>query len=871
MNRGPSNNRKNDSTWITFLRWFCPPALYEGIEGDLQEQLEADIKEVGEKQARRRLAWNVIRFFRPGILFRNAFPTTVIPIGMIKNYFKVAYRSMIRHRAYTFINIMGLTFGLAVAIMLFWIVRFEYSFDRFHSKADRLYQIRTFDKLGNEANSQVPQGVIQALQNEFPSVEKAAVVYGWVPQVLRVKEENLKQENTFFVHPEFLEMIDVEWVTGSVSQSLSRAYQVVLDEPTAARLFPGEDALGKIIRYDNAMDLTVSGIIRKMPINSAFQLQMIMSYETLTKFMPEYARLDYWGGGDSWFHGYVLLKPGAMTADIEEQLLKLNAERESSNFSKFQLSPLTESHYDMETDPFNYVVHFWMLQVLMAIAAFLIIIACINFINLATAQAAQRSREIGLRKVMGGGRLSIVGQFFTETFVLVSFSVLLASLLATELVRHANYFFNTNVNQVQVWDSPMILYCILLIAGVTILSASYPAFVLSGFDPLSALRNKISSFSRSGVSLRSSLVVVQFVMAQVLVICMVIGIKQIRFFYDTDPGFEKEAVITVTMPHKDSVLLQERFRHQLLQHPQIKAVSFSLTTPSSNRNWWWGGVHNPEILDVQTFRLQWVDNSYFDFYNIPLVAGRSFVATDTLPMALVNERAVQAAGLKDPEEMLGRELSYWGDNKVTVIGVVRDYYSQSLKSEIVPHLFINGDWNFQLAQIKIDQAQSASAINVIETSWRELHPDNYFEYEFLSQSLNAFYADESKMSNFIKLFAFVGILIGCLGLYGLVSFVCARRTKEVSIRKVLGAKVANVLILLSKDFVILLAVAFLIAVPIGWFAMDRFLEEYTYKIDIDWAVFVWAGGLTMTVALLTIVLKTLKTVFVNPAETLKYE
>ena len=857
---------------LRFLRSFCPTSLYEGIEGDLREQFETDTKEVGEKKARRRLAWNVIRFFRPGIIFRNAFPTTVIPIGMIKNYFKVAWRSMARHRAYTFINIMGLTFGLAVAIMLFWIVRFEYSFDRFHSKADRLYQIRTFDKFGSEANSQVPQGVIHVLQNEFPTVEKAAVVYRWDPQVIRVREENLKQENTFFMHPEFLEMIDVHWVKGSPSQSLSRAYQVVLDEPTAGKLFPNEDPMGKVIRYDNAMELTVSGVIGKMPVNSEFQLQMMMSYETLTKYMGEYANLDYWGGGDSQFHGYVLMRPGTEKEAVEMQLAKLAGERgEQSNFARFELSPLTASHYDMETDPFYYVVQFWMLQVLMAIAAFLIIIACINFINLATAQASQRSREVGLRKVMGGGRLSIVGQFFTETFVLVSFSVLLASLLATELVRHANYFFNTNVNQVQVWDSPMILYCILLIAGVTVLSASYPAFVLSGFDPLSALRNKIASFSRSGVSLRSSLVVVQFVMAQVLVICMVVGIKQITFFYETDPGFDKEVVITVTMPHKDSVLLQERFRHHLLQHPEIKAVSFSLTTPSSDRNWWWGGVKSPGILELQTFRLQWVDNSYFDFYNIPLVAGRSFSATDTLPMALVNEKAVQAAGLKDPEEILGTELTYWGSNKVAVIGVVKDYYSQSFKAEIVPHLFMNGDWNFQLAQIKIDQAQTASAIGHIEASWRELHPDNYFEYEFLSESLDAFYENEDKMSNFIKLFAFVGILIGCLGLYGLVSFVCARRTKEVSIRKILGATLSNILVLLSKNFLILLIVAFVIAIPIGWFAMDRFLQEYTYKIEIDWTVFAWAGSLTMTLALLTIVLKSVRTVLINPAETLKYE
>ncbi|HEX5171872.1 MAG TPA: FtsX-like permease family protein, partial [Cyclobacteriaceae bacterium] len=625
--------------------------------------------------------------------------------------------------------------------------------------------------------------------------------------------------------------------------------------------------------YDNVMDLTVSGVIKQMPVNSEFQMQMIMSYETLTKYMENYANEDYWGGGDSWFHGYVLLKPGADKKEVEKQLTSIaTGLGDRSQYSKFELSPLTESHFDMQTDPFNYAVPFWFLKVFVCVAVFLIIIACINFINLATAQASQRSREIGLRKIMGGSRASIAIQFFTETFVLVATSVFLGSLLATELVIHADNFFATRVNELILWNDSMFLYVFGLVLCVTFLAGFYPAIILSGFNPMRAFRNTFSMLSRSGVSFRRSLVVFQFAIAQVLVICMVIGTQQIKFFYKTDHGFEKDNIITVNMVFKDSLLLRERFQHDLLQHPEIKEVAYSLASPASYRNWWWGQVESPGILtEKETFRLQWVDNNFFDFYHIPLIAGRNFNLTDTLQVAIVNEEAVRVANLEDPRDMIGREMTYWGNNKVKIIGVVRNYYSQSLKSEVVPHLFMNAGWNFQLAQIKIDPLHSKKAIALVEKYWKEIHPNNYFEYEFLDDSLNIFYDNERKFSNFIQLFGLTGIVIGCLGLYGLVSFVCVKRTKEISVRKVLGATLTNILHLLSKEFLILLSIAILIAIPVGWFIMNRFLHEYAYQINIHWSVFLLAGMLTLFVALLTVTFRSVKTALVNPAENLKSE
>jgi ABC-type antimicrobial peptide transport system permease subunit len=567
-----------------------------------------------------------------------------------------------------------------------------------------------------------------------------------------------------------------------------------------------------------------------------------------------------------------LLQPGANKAEVEQQLTGISKSHgDKSDFDRFELSPLAQSHFDTITDVFNYAVPRWIMQLFVGVAVFLVVIACINFINLSTAQAVQRSREIGLRKVIGGSRASVVTQFFAETFILVSVSVLFGTLLTTQLLLHADNFFVTKVNEINVWDPEALIYILGLVILVTVLAGFYPAIILSGFSPMRAFRNMFSAHAERGVPLRRSLVVLQFVIAQVLVICMVIGIRQISFFYKTNHGFVSDNIMTTNMAFRDSVLLRERFEQELLQHPEIKEVTFSLSAPASNRNWWWGQVEGSATLSGgKTFRLQWVDNNFFDFYEIPLVAGRNFAATDTLPVALVNEEALRIANIRNPEDILGQELTYW-NNKVKVIGVVKDYYSQSLKSKIVPHLYMNAGWNFQLAQIKIDPSYQAQAVKVVEKTWKAIHPDNYFEYEFLNDTLGEFYDNEKKFSNFIQLFSIAGLLIGCLGLYGLVSFVCIKRTKEISIRKVLGATLANILNILSKELFILLSVAIIIAIPLGWFMMNQFLQHYAYRVEIQWNVFLIAASLTLLVALLTITFRTVKTAVINPAENLKSE
>ncbi|GAB3510362.1 ABC transporter permease [Spirosoma knui] len=792
---------------------------------------------------------------------------------MLLNFIKTTWRSMIRNRGYALINLTGLTLGLGVAIVLFWIVRFEYSFDQYHKNADRLYRLININQ-NSEKGSHVPQGVIQALNNQIPGVERAVNTYAIDADGLKVGQTVFNVKHIYFAPPSFLNMIDVEWLSGSPQQSLSQPYQVVLDEPTARRFFKNGDALGKKIRIRNDVDLTVSGIIRKMPINSEFQIQVLASRETLKRIQQEYTNETYWNGGDSMHHGYVLLKPGASVRAIEAALTKLAHQNNSTWYKGFELLPLVDVHRDTQSDadPYNYVIPQWMLYTLMGIGLFLVVIACINFINLATVQASQRGREIAVRKILGSSRTQLITQFFGETALLVFLSIGLGSLLATQLIQYADQLLTTQVTQAEVWRADTILFLVVLGGIVTGLAGSYPALVLAGFQPIRALRSRLFIAKRSGISLRQVLVVTQFVIAQVLVICTLIGVKQIRYFYETDLGFNKEAVVTVKMPDKGNAVLRERFRQQLQQHPEIKDVAFALTTPSSNRNWWWENVRHHNLpKGERTFRFQYVDTNYFHFFKIPLLAGRSWAQADTNTVAIINERAARELGFKTPEKAIGERITLYVDKPFTIMGVVKDYHSQSLRSDIVPHVFLYAGWNFQEASIRIDPSQKTAALQHIGQHWKALFPNYYYEPRFLDDELRIFYEDERKLSNFLTLFAIVGIFIGCLGLFGLVSFVVTQRTKEIGVRKVLGATIVSIVSLLSKDFLKLVMIAFVIAAPIAYYAMKVFLQEYTYKIDIEWPVFAVAGLLAATVALFTVSVQSIKAALMNPVKSLRME
>jgi predicted permease len=869
------------------LEWFVAPHRLEDLQGDLHEEFAYQVGRVGPGRARYRYWWDVLGFIRPYVIkrkkneFEYAQPYTLSPV-MIRNLVKTARRSLLQNRSFAFINLVGLTLGLGVAMVLFWIVRFEYNFDRYHAKADRLYQIQTYSKFGDGIpNSHVPQGVIKALNNQLPGVEQAVNVYKQGQTTLKVGQTIFKQDHIFFVPPEFLSMIDVEWVSGSLQQSLSAPRQVVLDEETAKRLFKG-NPLGQTLYYWTNVPLTVSGIIRKVRPDSEFQLSMIVSRETLKVLQKELQNEEYWGGGDSNNQGYVLLKEGASEESIERSLAKMaqqHMKKGESIVASYVLEPLTSIHFG-SPQPFNYTVPRWMFYTLVSVGLFLILIACFNFINLATVQALKRSREIAVRKVLGSSRSQLVAQFFGETALLVFVSIGLGLLLASQLVRYADQLLNTHVAQSNVWTLQTFGFMLALGLLTTLLGGFYPALMLSGFQPVRVLRSNAATSGGKGVTVRGALVVAQFVVAQVLVICTLLGTKQVRYFYEKDLGFDKSEMVTINMPVAGNDVYRERLRQQLKQYPEIKDIAFSLAPPSSGGQWWTSAFH-PGLPGGETdFRTQFIDTNFFDFFRIPLVAGRNITRSDTARKAnpkadkvidvVVNQEAIRRMGYQQAEKALGQTFRYW-DLKATIVGVAKDYHSQDLKSGLIPHVYFYFPYEFQTATLRIDQRQKAAAVEHIGQHWKALFPDQYYEPKFLEDGLHSFYDNERKLSNFLTLLTVVGLLIGCLGLFGLVSFVVTQRTREIGVRKVLGATVASIVALLSRDFLKLVCIAFLIASPIAYYAMSQFLKSYQYKITIDWTVFALAGVLAALAAIITVGLQSINAALMNPVKSLRSE
>lgn len=793
---------------------------------------------------------------------------------MFRNNIIATLRSLKRNGTYTLINMLGLSLSIGIAIVIFMIIRFEGSFDAWHKNAPRLYQLLAYDKFEG-INSHIPQGAINALKDKIPGVEKAVNVYGFTPSVIKVNGENLKQERSYFVQPDFLQMIDVQWVEGSPATALSQPYQVVLDEPTAKRFFkPGESAIGKTILYDNTLNLTVSGIIKEMPANTQFRMPMMMSYASLLKYMEWYKDEDYWGGGDSWFQGFVLLKPGIKPATVEAALNRLTAQQgKHTNYTHFQLAHLSEQHLNPnpEIDFFNYAIPRWLMYTLTSIGIFLLLIACINFINMASVQAIQRNKATGIRKILGSNRAWLIGQFLLETAFIVTGALVIGSLLAGILLPYTGQLLHTQVAEARNWNTDTFLFLAVIGLALTCLSGLYPAIMLSGFQPIQMLRSRFFSIPAKGFSLRRMLVVTQFTIALVLVICTLIGVKQINYFYHKELGFDKAAVITVNMPDGRSSVIRERLRRSLLQSPAISDVTFGLTTPSGTTNWWWANVKHHGLKEgEQQWRQQFIDTNYLSFFKVPLVAGRGFNAADsTNAVVLVNEQATRDMGYKDASQALGQQLSF-GNEQYIIGGIVKDYQSQSLKSGKTPHVYIYNR-RFQTACIRVNNKQQEAALHLVEKEWKAIFPDYYFEYNFLDDELKSFYGDESKLASFLSLFSIIGIIIGCLGVYGLVTFVCVRKTKEIGIRKVLGAGFIDIMAILNVEFIWLITIAFIMAAPIAGFIMHQFLQDYSNRIPMPWWIFLVSGIGALLITMITISFQAIRAALTNPVKSLRSE
>jgi putative ABC transport system permease protein len=787
---------------------------------------------------------------------------------MFRNYLVVAWRNLVRNKVYSAINITGLAVGLACCLLILLFVKDELRYDKFHQKAERIYRVTWRETYGDRTSQTavVPAVLGPTLKDYFPEIVQVARFMRWPNLAISYGDEQFFEKRLVYADPPVFEAFDFKFIAGDPSTALSEPYSLVLTEQTARKYFGGQDPLGKVMSLDSRypgskQDYQVTGVIEDLP-PTHLKFDMLGSMQGL---YPD--ALNKWNVLGAYV--YLLLPEGYSAADLEAKLPAFVEERIINSRPTLLLQPLTDihlhSHLQNEAEPNSDIRY---LYIYSTIAGLVLLIACINFVNLSTARAGQRAREVGMRKVLGANRPQLIGQFLGEAVVLSLIALVLAAGL-TELVLPAfNGLYEKSLRLDYVQDWRMVLVCLAGTLGIGLLSGAYSALVLTAFHPVQVLKGIFSS-GTSHAWLRRGLVIFQFAVSTALAISTVAAYAQLRYLQKKDLGFDKEQVIVVSNlgnPHSDRY---GAFKEELLRHIGVRAVSAG-NVPGDPST----GMTSAFVLDdgrtVKTYHYD-VDYDYLETLGLHLVWGRDFsrdFATDEKEALIVSETFEKVLG-QDLESISRYLGSDYGSKKI--IGMVRDFHVRSLHEQIEPvvfHLRPGDSWHIL---VRFDGQNTAGVLDLLRDQWKAFFPDRPFVYSFLDEGWAAMYRAEQRQGQTISAFAILTILVACLGLLGLAAYVTERRTKEIGIRKVLGASVPSIVVLLSKEFTCLVLVANLIAWPLAWYAMHRWLESFAYRIELGPGVFVLGGVLALLIAWLTVSFQAIRAARANPVEALRYE
>lgn len=808
---------------------------------------------------------------------------------MFKNYFKIVFRNARKHPMYVLINLIGLAIGMAVSILILLYVQFELSYDKYHPEADRIFRV---SRAWNNADGQTslhlghtapPFGPL--LKSDFPEdVEVSARLFNFNP-LIKSGGNSFEEERFFFADTDAFELFSWEIVAGEGKSALEEADGIVLSESTAKRYFGNDNAVGKELLASldgQEMTFQVRGVMKDMPENSHFHVDFLASmvpviqfYGGLEPFMSNF--------GSNNFSTFIRLRPGLdykafeakLPALIDRHMGENQAGIPVSKETRLMLWPIGDVHLysnlDSEIEPNGNIDYVY---VYLAVAFFILLIACINFMNLSTARSSLRSMEVGLRKVMGADRGLLIKQFLGESFVMTFFSMILALMLVYLFLPTFSDFTERPLNLNFIHHPQYLLLVVGIIAFVGFISGSYPALFLSGFTPAKVLKGAFKA-GKVHERFRSVLVIGQFAISVILIVAVLVVISQLNFMQSKDLGFKKDDIVVLPTSARitDNFLI---FKDRLENHPGIQAVTVSTRVPSGRLLDSQGGTAevNGEMsqLTIRIADIQ-VGHNFMETYGIALVAGRDFdftLASDSTEAFILNETAVKEVGWSSPEEAIGKQFLY-GGRRGFVTGVMKDFHFESLHQPIVPIVFYIPQNRMNQVSVKMDADQRDQVLAYLEDEWAEARPDFPFEPIFVDEGFNRQYEAENRVKTIFTFFSALTIFISVLGLLGLVTFATEQRTREIGIRKVMGAETGNILLLLGKDFLKLVAFGFLIAIPISWFGMNNWLDDFAYKIGVSWTVFLWAGLLAGTIAAITVISQTLKAAWANPVASIKNE
>lgn len=800
---------------------------------------------------------------------------------MFKNYFKIAWRNLTRNKTYAAINIIGLSLGIACSILIFTIVSYHLSFENFNKNKGRIYRIVTEVHMDNTFYSHgTPAPLAKAIRNDYTFAEKAVrVAVFWKTPVTIPSANNdskkFSEDNGFAVTTsDFFDIFNFPLAEGNIKTALTEPNTAIITQKLAKKYFGNEDAIGKIIRINNTADFKITGILKDIPLNTDRTQEIYVSDKNLKDFSDWQASDDSWGGFSSETNTFLLLKPGATAASVEKifpQIMqKYYANSENKNVFKFKLQPLNDIHFNTDYDGYADKKYLWAAAF---IGLFLIVTACVNFINLATAQALNRSKEVGIRKVLGGMRKQLFWQFIAETTLITVFAVAVAFGLAQLGLPFVNNLFKTQLTINPYSNASLIIFIAIITFAVVFLSGSYPGLILSGFKPVIALKGKLSQKSIGGFSLRRGLVITQFAISQLLIIGTIIIASQMRFSKNTDLGFDKDDIVMLPIPLNDSIgkLKMHLLKNELSEIANVKAVSLCTEAPASDHSYLKGVRYDNRSKDeVWSVNGKGIDDKYISTFNLKLIAGRNIYASDTINQYIVNETVIKKLGLKSPQEIINKNITVDGLT-APVVGVVKNFYDKSFRQDIDPVVFFPAYNYNENCAVKINTGNIKPTLAAIEKIWNSVYPQYVYSQEFLDDRLAKFYSLDDTMLKLIEFFAAIAILIGCLGLYGLVSFMALQKTKEIGVRKVLGARIESILWLFGKEFSRLLIIAFLVAAPIGWWLMNKYLQDFKYRIQISAGVFLLAIMITFIIAIITVGYRSIKAAVANPVKSLRTE
>ena len=819
---------------------------------------------------------------------------------MFKNYLKIAVRTLWRNKIFSLINISGLAIGISASLVIYLIVSYDFGFDKFQPDSDRIYRVVSNMHFPDQdfKNSGVPMPMIETAQKEVTGVEVFAPFHlqnGDMNVSIPITGTNTpskfrKQTNIIFADNNYFKITPYQWLAGSPQNSLEQPYNVVLTQSRAKTYFPYNDVskvVGQTIIYNDSIKMTVTGVVKDIETVTDFTFKEFISYTTIrASTFKDGMGWSEWGSINSGAQFFIKLNRDIVTRSVQKQIQQLLDKNQKEAYLKntFTLQNLRDIHFNQDYDNFDQrQAHLPTLYGLLGVAFILLLLGCINFINLTTAKAAQRAKEVGIRKTMGSSRKQLFFQFISETFILTIIATVLSLALVPWLLKVFADFIPPALNINMIYQPNVMVFILLIIITVSLLSGFYPAVLLSKYRPVQVLKNQ--SVSSSGTTrkawLRKSLTVTQFVIAQSFIIAAIIAGKQIQFTLNKDLGFKKDGIITLNAPFYFSVDINKKAEskkvllHKLEAISGIEKVCIGGTAPAANGY----SVSTVKYFDGKkevesSVEVKFGDEAYFKLYKMKLLAGRFTRPADSTIEYLINASYVKFLGFKNPADAIGKIISR-NNKPLPVVGVIGDFYARSLHEQIKPLLYEANNQSQYTFHIELKPAADANAwkntISQVEKAYKEVYAGEEFTYNFVDEVIAKFYKSEQDISRLLKWATGLTICISCLGLLGLVIYTTNLRYKEMGVRKVLGASVLQIFALLCKDFMKLVIIAFVIAAPLAWWAASKWLQNFAYRTSISWWIFAVTISAIILIALITLSFKTIKTAFENPVKSLRTE